>query len=89
MEENTIVMIMDDGSEIEFTILESTVFGGSTYILVTDAPDDEDGECYVMKDVSGPDDEESVYESVQDDAEEEALFSIFQQMLEGDIDIEK
>lgn len=89
MEDNKIVMIMDDGSEIEYTILESTVFGGKTYILVTDAPDDEDGECYVMKDVSEPDDDEALYESIEDDAEEEAVLSIFRQMLEGDIDIEQ
>ena len=88
MDDNKIVMIMDDGSEVEYTILESTVFGGSTYILVTDAHDDEDGDCYVMKDVSEPEDDEAVYESVLDDAEEEAVLSIFQQMLEGDIDIE-
>jgi len=88
MDENRIVMIMDDGSEAEFTVLESTVFGGSTYLLTTDADDDEDGECYVMKDVSGPDDEEAVYESVSDDKEEEALLSIFREMLKGEIDIE-
>ena len=89
MEDNKIVMIMDDGSEIEYTILESTVFGGKTYILVIDAPDDEDGECYVMKDVSEPDEDEALYESIEDDTEEEAVLSIFRQMLEGDIDIEQ
>lgn len=88
MEDNKIVMIMDDGSEVEFTILESTVFGGINYILVTDAPEDEDGECYVMKDVSGPEDAESIYESVDDDNEYEAIVSIFRRMLEGEIDIE-
>ncbi len=80
---------MDDGSEVEFTIMESTVFGGKGYILVTDAPDDEDGECYIMKDVSGPDDEEAIYESVEDDAEADAVYAIFQQMLEGEVTIER
>lgn len=88
MEDNKIIMIMDDGSEVEFTILESTVFGGISYILVTDAPEDEDGECYVMKDVSSPEDAESIYESVDDDNEYEAVVSIFRKMLEGEIDIE-
>ena len=87
MDDNKIIMLLDDGSEIEYTILESTVFGGSNYILVTDAPDDEDGECYVFKDVSRPEDEEAVYESVPDE-EEDAVLSIFREMLEGDIDIE-
>ncbi len=89
MEDNKIVMILDDGSEIEFTILESTTFGGSTYILVTDAPDDEDGECRVFKEVSSPDDPESVFEDIQDEAEEDAVFEIFARMLDGEIDIER
>ena len=89
MDENKIVMLLDDGSEIEFTILESTIFGGSSYILVTDAPDDEDGECYVMKDVSGPDDEEAVYESVADDDEADKVFKVFQELLADEIDIEQ
>ena len=88
MEDNTILITLDDGSEIEYTVLETTVFGGSSYLLVTDAPDDEDGECYVWKDVSDPDDEEAVYEDPDDD-EADAVMAIFQQMLEGEIDIEK
>lgn len=89
MDDNKIVMILDDGSEIEFTILESTVFGGSNYILVTDAPDDEDGECYVFKDVSSPEDTEAVYEDISDEAEEDAVFRIFAKMLDGEIEIER
>jgi len=88
MEDDKIVMVMDDGSEVEFTILDSTVLGGKGYILVTDAPDDENGECYVMKDVSEPDDEEAVYEDVLDDAEYEAVMKIFREQLKDEIDIE-
>ena len=88
MEDNKIIMIMDDGQEVEFTILESTVFGGHGYILVTDALEDEDGECYIMKDVSDPDDDEAVYESVEDDNEYEAVLDIFRRLLEGELDIE-
>ncbi|MBQ9420233.1 MAG: DUF1292 domain-containing protein [Lachnospiraceae bacterium] len=88
MEDNTIIMTMDDGTEVEFTVLESTVFGGNNYILVTDAPDDEDGLCFVMKEVSDPDAEEAVYEDPTDE-EADAVMAIFQQMLEGEIDIER
>lgn len=87
MDDNKIVMIMDDGSEVEFTILDSTIFGGKGYILVTDAPEDEDGECYIMKDVSEPEDEEAVYESVADDKEADAVFEIFREQLKDEIDI--
>ena len=87
--EEKITMIMDDGSEVEFTILEQTVLGGVSYILVTDAPDDEDGECYVMKDVSTEEDAESVYESVDDEKELDAVFKIFEEMLKDEMDIER
>ncbi len=88
MEDNKILITMDDGTEVEYTVLETTVFGGSNYLLVTDAPDDEDGECFIWKEVSDPDDEEAVYENPDDD-EADAVMAIFQQMLEGEIDIEK
>ena len=87
--EEKITMIMDDGSEVEFTILKQTVLGGVSYILVTDAPDDEDGECYVMKDVSTEEDAESVYESVDDEKELDAVFKIFEEMLKDEMDIER
>ena len=89
MEDNKIVMTMDDGSEVMFTILESTVFGGNTYILVTDAPDGEDGECRIFKDVSDPDDPEGVFEDILDEDEENAVYEIFSRMLDGEIDIER
>ena len=50
--ENTIRLTSEDGN-LELEILEETTVQGVNYILVTDAPEGEDGECYVMKDVSG------------------------------------
>lgn len=88
MDDNKIVMIMDDGSEVEYTILDNTIIGGTGYILVTDAPDDEDGMCYIMKDVSESDDSEAIYESIMDEEEEKAVFKVFQEQLGEDIDIE-
>ena len=89
MEDEKIVMQMDDGTEMEFSILETTTLGGVNYILVTDAPEDEDGECYVMKDVSEEGAEEALYESVEDETELNAVFDIFEKMLDGEIDIER
>ena len=89
MDDEKIIMQMDDGSEIEFTVLETTTLGGVNYILVTDAPDDEDGECYVMKDISEEGAEEALYESVEDEKELDAVFGIFEKMLDGEIDIER
>lgn len=89
MEDEKIIMEMDDGSEVEFTILEQTRLGGTDYILVTDAPDGEDGECYVMKDVSEQGEEEAIYESVEDEQELAAVFAVFEDMLKDEIEIER
>ena len=91
MEDDRIIMVMDDGSEQEFAILESTQIAGSSYLLVTPSVDDEeeDGECYVLKDVSDPDSEEAIYESVDDDDELDAVFKVFEELLDGEISIER
>jgi hypothetical protein len=88
MEDNKILITLDDGTEVEYTVLETTVLGGCSYLLVTDAPEGEDGECFIWKEVSDPDDDEAVYEDPDDD-EADAVMAVFQQMLEGEIDIEK
>ncbi len=89
MEDNVIVMTLDDGSEIEFTILDSTIYNGCSYILVTDAPDDEDGECRVFKEVSASEDDEAVYEDILDEDEENAVFDIFEKQMDGEISIDR
>ena len=87
--DDKIVMIMDDGTETEFTVLETTTLGGVDYILVTDAPDGEDGECYLMKDMSDPEDEEALYVDVEDENERETVMGIFEEMLKDEISIER
>ena len=87
--DDKIVMIMDDGTETEFTVLETTTLGGVDYILVTDAPDGEDGECYLMKDMSDPEDEEALYVDVEDENERETVMGMFEEMLKDEISIEK
>jgi hypothetical protein len=61
------------------------------YLLVTDAADDdEEGECYILKDLSERDESEALYEFVEDDNEIDYLFKIFSELLDGaDVDIEK
>ncbi|HAT03038.1 MAG TPA: DUF1292 domain-containing protein [Oribacterium sp.] len=88
MGNNHIILTSDDG-DLELEILEETTVQGKNYILVTDAIDDEDGECYVMRDTSGPDDAEANYEFV-DDEEASAVMDVFATLLEGEgITIEK
>lgn len=71
---------------VEFFVLEQTKLGGVTYILVTDSEED-DAECLILKDLSKVDEDESVYEVVEDDTELLAVSKVFEELLE-DVDIE-
>lgn len=90
-EEKKITLVTDDGSAVDFYVLEETKINGMNYLLVTDAADDdEEGECYILKDLSKSDDAEALYEFVEDDNEIDYLFKIFSELLEdADVDIEK
>ena len=77
-----------DGEKVDFYVLEETRISGMNYLLVTDAPDDADeGECYILKDRSKAEEEEAVYEFVEDDDELDYLYRISTEMTE-DMDVE-
>lgn len=90
-EEKKITLMTDDGGAVDFYVLEETRINGMNYLMVTDAADDDDeGECYILKDMSKSTDEEALYEFVEDDNEIDYLFKIFSELLEdADVDIEK
>ena len=71
----------DDKEVIEFYVLEQTTVGGINYILVTDS-EEGDGEALILKDISGNEDEEAVYDIVSDEEELESLAKIFENLLE-------
>lgn len=72
--------------QVEFFVLEQTKLNGNTYILVTDSDEDE-AECLILKDTSDAEDQDSVYEIVEDDNELAAVLKVFEELLE-DVDIE-
>ena len=84
--EKLIFTFEDTNEEVEFFVLEQTKLNGNTYILVADSEEDE-AECLILKDTSAPEDEESVYEIVEDDAELTGVLKVFEELLE-DVDIE-
>ena len=89
-EEKKITLVTDDGGAVDFYVLEETRINGMSYLLVTDAADDEEGEGYILKDLSESDDADALYEFVEDDNEIDYLFKIFSELLEdADVDIEK
>lgn len=79
----------DTDETVEFFVLEQTKFQGHQYLLVTESDDESDEEAivYVLKDLSAPEEEEAVYEMVEDDDELDAIAAIFAELLD-DVDIE-
>lgn len=87
-EEKKITLETDTGEPVEFYVLEETRINGMNYLMVTDSEeDDEEGECYILKDVSGAEDSEAIYEFVENDDEMDYLFRIFSELLE-DMEVE-
>ena len=75
----------DAGDTIELFILESTRLAGQDYILASDV-EAGDGNCYILKELSAPEGEETTYEIVEDDRELDYLLSVFGELLE-DVDL--
>ncbi|MDO4267613.1 MAG: DUF1292 domain-containing protein [Eubacteriales bacterium] len=82
-QEEKITLQTDTGEPVDFYVLEETRINGMNYLLVTDSGDeDEDGECYILKDVSRQEDGDAVYEFVENEDEMDYLFRIFTELLE-------
>ena len=75
-----------DGTVEEFFIEEQTRIGGVSYLLVSDSMEDE-ASAYTLKDVSKDTDPEACYEMLEDEDELQAVYKVFEQMLE-DVDFE-
>lgn len=75
-----------DGTVEEFFIEEQTRIGGVSYLLVSDSMEDE-ASAYILKDVSKDTDPEACYEMLEDEDELQAVYKVFEQMLE-DVDFE-
>ncbi len=89
--ENIIVLSGDDGDiEVEVEVIDQTVINGTTYILVADVlnDDEEEGDCYILKDVSSGESEEADYEVVPSE-EADGIFDAFEKMLKDEIDLKK
>lgn len=82
MEEKKITLV-DDEQTLEFYVLEETKLNGKNYLLVTDAEDDEEeAECYILKDMSNDGDADALYEFVENESELEAIWKVFEALLD-------
>ncbi|HIQ73940.1 MAG TPA: DUF1292 domain-containing protein [Candidatus Cottocaccamicrobium excrementipullorum] len=89
--EEKITLQTEEGEFLDFFVVEETRLAGVNYLLVTDEEDEnEDGECYILRDTSAPEDAEAAYEFVEDEQELENLFQIFAQLLDdADVELQK
>lgn len=86
MEKITFYPDGENRKAVDFYVLEETMIGGVTYILVTDT-EDEDGDALILKDLSQDGEEEALYAIVEEDGELAAVADVFRSMM-GDIDLE-
>ncbi len=92
MEElDTIEITFEDGEKVEFFVLEQTQLMGVNYYLVapSEAEDDED-ECYILKENAElVDDEFGEFTFVEEEEELEVLYPVFKELLEdSDMEVE-
>lgn len=85
-ESRKVPFVTEDGTTVQFCVLEQTRFYGVDYLLVTEDETSEEAEVYILKDLSGEDSAEAVYEIVDDEEELHAVAGLFEELLE-DVDI--
>ncbi|MBR0411464.1 MAG: DUF1292 domain-containing protein [Eubacterium sp.] len=86
---DSIPFLTDDGTEVEFGILEQTTINGRNYLLVSEeeTAGEEDTIVYIMRETSDSDSDLASYEIVEDEDELESVSKVFEQLME-DLDIE-
>ena len=72
---------LDTQESVEFYVLEQTKLNGNQYILVTDVQEG-DGEALILKEVLGQQEDENIYEVVDDDTEMSAVAAVFENLLD-------
>lgn len=77
----------DTGEEIELYVLEQTCINGMNYILATEE-EEEDGDAYILKEVSA-ENEDVIYEFVDDEIEFDAIARVFVEMMDEDVELER
>lgn len=80
-----ILLTAEDGSEEAFFVLEKAEIAGNSYLLVINAPDEEEAEALILKEQG--EDEMVTYEVVEDENELKIISKYMEELLE-DTDIE-
>lgn len=80
-----IVLTDEFGESITLYAVEETRVAGVNYLLAAD--EEGDGSCYILRDISLPEEAEAIYEMVEDENELDYLFHIFKELVD-EIDLE-
>ncbi len=80
-----IVLTDELGETITLYAVEETRVAGVNYLLA--AQEEGDGSCFILRDVSLPEEAEAIYEIVEEEDELDYLFHIFKELV-GEIDLE-
>ena len=75
----------DTNETVDFFVLEQTKLNGATYLLVADNESD-DAECLILKETESVNEQDNLYDIVEDDNELTAVSKVFEELLE-DVDI--
>ena len=73
---------------IEFVVEEETMLNGVKYLLVSEEVENGDFEAYILKEIR-TEDEDVIYEFVEDDIELDAIARVFGEMLDEDVKLEQ
>ena len=75
------IQFIDPDTEevVEFAVEEQTQLNGIRYLLVSDGNEDGDSDAYILKEMKTQD-EEVLYEMVDDDVEFAALAKVFAEL---------
>ena len=80
----TEIRVQDEaGGELLLYAVESAKVNGAEYLLAADT-EEGDGEAYVLKDISGPEESEAQYVFVDDETELNAVLGVFQELMAGE-----
>ena len=83
MMETVIFTDPETGEEVHFVVEEETQLNGQKYLLVSEGGDEEESDAYILKEIR-TEDEEILYEMVEDDVELAALAKVFAELTDED-----
>lgn len=76
----------DSGEVVDFAVEEETQLNGIKYLLVSDGNETGDSEAYILKEIK-TEDEEVLYEMVEDDVEFSAIAKVFAELSDEETEL--